>query len=65
MTSIMLLRPKEVADALGLSKATLAKWRVHGDGPAFIKVGTRVVYAEVDIQDWLADRRQTNTVAQR
>jgi predicted DNA-binding transcriptional regulator AlpA len=61
MTSDPLLRASDAADYLGLSKATLAKWRVYGTGPAFLKVGARVCYRVSDINDWLDDHRYRHT----
>lgn len=39
---------------LGISTSTLAKWRMAGSGPKFIKAGRRVLYREQDIEDWLS-----------
>lgn len=54
-----LLTPKAVARLLSMSTSTLARWRSTGEGPAFQKVGKRVVrYARADVEAWLtsADR---------
>jgi hypothetical protein len=32
-----------------VSKATLATWRSRGNGPAFVKVGGRVLYRLADV----------------
>lgn len=61
MLSETLLRPDQAADYLNLSKATLAKWRVHGDGPAHLKIGSRIAYSMGDIEEWLSARRYQNT----
>ena len=37
--------------------ATLAKWRHEGRGPAFYKIGVKVVYKGSDLNDWLAAQR--------
>lgn len=50
-----LLRTNEAADWLGLSGRTLEKHRTFGTGPAYRKIGGRVVYAMEDLQAW-ADR---------
>ena len=56
------LRAPEAAALLGLSPSTLAKMRLRGDGPAFLKVGRRaVVYDPADLEEWLATRRRTST----
>lgn len=49
------LRTKEAATFLGLSPRTLEKHRTYGTGPAYRKLGGRVVYAVDDLQAW-ADR---------
>ena len=49
------LRTKEAAEFLSLSARTLEKHRTYGTGPAFRKLGGRVVYAVDDLEAW-ADR---------
>jgi predicted DNA-binding transcriptional regulator AlpA len=49
------LRTPEAADFLGLSSRTLEKHRTYGTGPAYRKLGGRVVYALDDLRAW-ADR---------
>jgi predicted DNA-binding transcriptional regulator AlpA len=46
---------------IGLAKSTLDKMRVFGGGPAFLKLGRRVVYDVADIDRWLASRRRNST----
>jgi hypothetical protein len=46
---------------LGLASSTLAKLRCRGGGPAFLKLGRRVVYDQHDLDDWLDARRRLNT----
>jgi len=46
------LRTPEAARFLGLSGRTLEKHRTYGTGPAFKKLGGRVVYAVADLQAW-------------
>lgn len=33
---------------------TLAAWRSQGRGPAYIKMGKKVMYRGVDILDWIS-----------
>ena len=47
------LRTKEAAEFLSLSARTLEKHRTYGTGPAFKKLGGRVVYAIADLQAWV------------
>lgn len=49
------LRTSEAARFLGLSDRTLEKHRTYGTGPAYRKLGGRVVYSLEDLQAW-ADR---------
>jgi predicted DNA-binding transcriptional regulator AlpA len=46
------LRTHEAARLLGLSPRTLEKYRCHGSGPTFRKLGGRVVYAIDDLEAW-------------
>lgn len=56
------LRTPEAARFLGLSGRTLEKHRTYGTGPAFKKLGGRVVYAVADLQAW-ANRGTKNSTA--
>jgi predicted DNA-binding transcriptional regulator AlpA len=56
------LRPHQAATATNLSQSTLAKMRMRGDGPPFLKVGGRVVlYDKRDLEAWLETRRRRST----
>src|SRR5574337_1830780 len=46
------VRTHEAARLLGLSPRTLEKYRCHGSGPTFRKLGGRVVYAIDDLEAW-------------
>lgn len=52
---------KEAALICGLAPGTLAKWRVAGRGPRFIKVGKAVRYCPEDIERWLDASRRSST----
>ena len=46
------------ADFLGVSRQTLDAWRMHREGPAFIRVGKqRVMYALSDLRDFMTASR--------
>ena len=49
------LRTKEAAHYVGLSARTLEKHRTYGTGPAYRKVGGRVIFTLEDLRAW-ADR---------
>nr|WP_239015996.1 helix-turn-helix domain-containing protein [Novacetimonas hansenii] len=46
------LRTHQAAQILGLSPRTLEKYRCHGSGPTFRKLGGRVVYLIDDLDAW-------------
>lgn len=51
------MRPPEAAEYLGLSLATLARYRMavkRKDGPPFVKVAGCVIYRRADLDAWLA-----------
>jgi len=51
------LTPREVAARLGTSTRLLKEHRVHGSGPAFVRVGYRTVrYPEVELERWIDSR---------
>ena len=75
VTQRMLIRRErlwaaEAAEYLGISRSTLAKWRMQGKGPPFHKCGPRLVYYCPDeIEAWLAacdaDRGTPSSGAER
>ncbi|MCX7309751.1 MAG: helix-turn-helix domain-containing protein [Afipia sp.] len=55
------LRARDAARLVGLSESTLAKLRLNGNGPAYCKLGRRVVYRRTDLADWLQSRITRDT----
>jgi predicted DNA-binding transcriptional regulator AlpA len=55
------LRTPEAARFLSLSGRTLEKHRTFGTGPAYRKLGGRVVYAIEDLQAWANRGTVTST----
>ena len=55
------LNNREAADYLGLKATTLNKWRCHGTGPPYIKVGRLVRYRRADLDEFLRERVRTST----
>jgi len=51
----------QVAAYTGLSESYFEKARLRGDGPPFIKIGTRVLYDVRLLDEWLASRRMRST----
>lgn len=56
-----LLHTREAGAFLGLSPRTLEKLRVTGGGPAYRKLGRRVVYAPDDLRRWADQATRTST----
>lgn len=56
-----LLTPKQAARHLNLSVSWLAKRRLAGDGPPYIKLGGAVRYTEPALQQWLKGQQRTST----
>lgn len=56
------VRTPEATRLLGISARTLEKYRCHGNGPTFRKLGGRVAYAIADLDAWAdhAARRSTS-----
>jgi predicted DNA-binding transcriptional regulator AlpA len=56
------MRPPQAADYVGLSRSTLAKRRLTGDGPKFIRLSPRAIaYLRTDLDDWLKAKRCSST----
>ena len=51
----------DLAARLNISPRTLERWRWTGEGPAFLKIGGRVVYRLEDVEDFEQARRCEST----
>lgn len=58
-----LLTPREAAAFLGLTTSTLAKARLSGSGPAFVRIGRTIRYDQSDLSSWVLERRVLSTSA--
>ena len=62
---MIFLSPQQLAERWGLRPATLADWRVKGQGPPFLKPGrtlkARVRYRLNDVEDWERANQHRNT----
>jgi excisionase family DNA binding protein len=56
-----IMRPQEAAKYLTLSVQRLAKLRLEGGGPTFIKAGRSVLYRRADLDLWLRSRTRNST----
>jgi predicted DNA-binding transcriptional regulator AlpA len=56
--SALLLRGKDVEREFGITVKNLETWRASGRGPAFVKLGRKmVVYRREDVETWIAANR--------
>ncbi|MER9505994.1 helix-turn-helix domain-containing protein [Mesorhizobium sp. M0579] len=60
-TGEVLLTADDVAGVLHVSKATLARWRVLGTGPGYVKKQGRILYRAETIQSFVTSKERTKT----
>ena len=53
--------PDETAAFLRVGRSTLAKMRLAGSGPTYLKVGRMVTYRREDVVAWIEGRRRQST----
>ena len=58
------LNTDDAAEVLDCAPATLAKKRVIGGGPTYVKVGARVIYMPSDLREYIARNRRETTSQQ-
>jgi excisionase family DNA binding protein len=58
---ISLLTPKEAAKLLKVSLSWLAKARMRGDGPPYIRIGRSIRYSEAALVQWMKSRQRLST----
>jgi len=56
-----LLHPKEAARILNVSISWLAKSRLSGTGPRFVKIGRAVRYLESSLREYIKGRTRGST----
>ena len=56
--SVVLLKPKDAAKFLKLSLSWLAKARMRGEGPPYIKFSKSIRYSEVALLEWLKSHQR-------
>jgi predicted DNA-binding transcriptional regulator AlpA len=56
-----LLHPAQVAKLLGVSLSWLAKSRMNGTGPRFVKLGRAVRYALSAVREYIKSRQRNST----
>jgi predicted DNA-binding transcriptional regulator AlpA len=57
----LLLNPKEVAKLLNVSVSWLAKSRLNGTGPRFVKIGRAVRYPESAVREFIKAHMRSST----
>lgn len=56
--------PKETAEMLGVSTATLGQMRYKGTGPAFMQFSPRKIrYSQAEVERWAASTTRKSTAA--
>jgi predicted DNA-binding transcriptional regulator AlpA len=55
------LTAKDAASLMGLANQTLAKYRVTGESPPYLKIGRKIVYDREELETWMAERRRRST----
>jgi excisionase family DNA binding protein len=61
VSAINLLSPKEAAKLLKVSTSWLAKARMTGEGPPYIRIGRSIRYSEAAVLQWLKSRQRLST----
>lgn len=56
-----LLTPDQTAERLCVAEMTLRKWRWEGKGPRFVKMGRKVLYRQVDLNDYVEGQVRVST----
>lgn len=57
-----LLQPRDAARILGVSTSWLAKARMYGEGPRFVKIGRRAVrYPESSLREYIKGQTRGST----
>jgi hypothetical protein len=56
-----LLTPKEAAQRLRVSLSWLAKARMRGDGPPYVKLGRAIRYSWDGLVEWMKSRQRLST----
>jgi hypothetical protein len=59
----LVLTPKQAAELLSLSTSWLAKQRLNGGGPPYIKMGGAVRYNTTVLQEWMKGKQRLSTSA--
>ncbi|WP_319498031.1 helix-turn-helix domain-containing protein [uncultured Cohaesibacter sp.] len=58
---LALYTPEQTGEILKMATQTLAKWRMTGEGPRFLKFGNRIRYTEKDLLAYINDNTKQHT----
>ena len=53
MDKVQVVNDREAARFLGLAPQTLRNWRTNRKGPKYVRLGGRIVYRLVDLNEFL------------
>ena len=60
-----MLTPAQLAELLGCTTRSLERWRISGDGPAFVRIGPKLVrYPETSTRQWMVRRTFAHRAAE-
>lgn len=59
--SVELLKIDELADRLEISVGCIRAWRLKGEGPPAIRIGTALRWDVAEVDEWLDSRRESRT----
>ena len=57
-----LLNDHEVAALVGVSVATVRRWRLTRGGPSYLRIGVLIRYRPESIRQWLDSRQAAETI---
>lgn len=63
MHTTTVMTVQQASEYLGLAVSTLNKWRCHGGGPVFIKMGRAVRYRVADLEEFISIKTKSHTSA--
>jgi len=58
---VTIMTVQQAAEYLGLAVSTLNKWRCHGGGPIFVKMGRAVRYRVEDLNAFIENQSREST----
>jgi len=53
--------PKLAARRVGYTAGSFANMRVRGTGPKYVQVNRKILYRDIDVDEWLAAHLRTST----